>query len=172
MKPRPTNADAIEHALLDLAHTTDTKITAPTLAYYAHCTIEDAAAVLDDLAAHDRMAMDIEEDGTIVYRLYGRQKIETERPRALVPAVERPSHHGGSSPVIAAALTAVVPGAGHLYAGHVLAALVWFVCVGAAYALIVPGLVLHLFCMVSAAAAARRIEHRSTLQLTPGYDRR
>jgi hypothetical protein len=50
-----------------------------------------------------------------------------------------------------------VPGAGHLYAGRVIAAFLWFLVVGAGYALILPGLVLHLFSIVSAAAAANRV---------------
>ena len=50
-----------------------------------------------------------------------------------------------------------LPGAGHLYAGRFLAAVLWFLVVGAGYALILPGLILHLFCIASAASAAPRV---------------
>lgn len=152
MANRPRDASAIERRLLELAHTTDAKITAPALAYFAPCSIDDAAAVLDDLAARDRLRMEIEDDGTVVYHLLGRQRIAAP---ALVPAVRL---HRGPSPLVAAALSMVVPGAGHLYAGRLGAALLWFLVVGVGYALILPGLVLHLFSVASAALAARRRE--------------
>jgi TM2 domain-containing membrane protein YozV len=62
-----------------------------------------------------------------------------------------------TSPVLAAILSAFIPGAGHVYTGRVFAAIMWFVVVGIAYGLIVPGLILHLFAIGSAAASARRL---------------
>ena len=164
---RISDASAIEQRLLELAHTTEAKLTAPALAYFAPCSLEDAGRVLDDLAARDRLSMDIEDDGTVVYHLLGRQKI-TARPvsegrsespgashGALMPISRSPA---GPSPLLAAALSALVPGAGHLYAGRLAAALLWFVVVGIGYTLLLPGLVLHLFSIASAATAARRFE--------------
>ncbi len=157
-----TDARAIEQRLLDLAYTTDVKITAPALAYHAPCSIEDAASVLDDLAARGRVTMDVQDDGTIVYELLGRQRMSPPRP-VLTPAVPRAMVHAprrawrDASPAVAAALSLFVPGAGHLYAGRVMAAFLWFLVVGAGYALILPGLILHLFSMVSAAASAARL---------------
>jgi hypothetical protein len=161
---RIKDPSAIEARLLELAHTTDAKITAPALAYFAPCSIEDAQRVLDDLSTHDRLTMDVEDDGTIVYTMPGRQKINASRPAtpgyiplrretALVP-LERGRM---ASPMLAAVLTLFVPGAGHLYAGKIVAALLWFVVVGLGYALVLPGLILHLFSMVSAASAAHRL---------------
>ncbi len=156
-----TDARAIEQRMLELAHTTDAKITAPALAYFAPCTIDDAAAVLENLATRGRLSMEVEDDGSIVYELFGRQKMAP--PRTLSPAV---THRGiarpyreprDASPLVAAGLSLFVPGAGHLYAGRVVAAILWFLVVGAGYALILPGLVLHLFSIVSAAAAANRL---------------
>jgi len=40
--PRTSDPAVIEHRLLDLAYTTETVITAPVLAYYTPCSIEDA----------------------------------------------------------------------------------------------------------------------------------
>src|SRR6185295_7889271 len=86
---RITDASAIEARLLVLAHTTDAKITAPALAYFAPCSLDDASRVLDDLAARDRLGMEIEDDGTIVYQMAGRQKITTP-PGHTGPAPLRP----------------------------------------------------------------------------------
>ena len=45
-----------------------------------------------------------------------------------------------------------IPGLGQLIAGRVLAAMLWFVLVPIGYVcLIVPGLILHLICIVDAA---------------------
>src|SRR5215468_5250495 len=157
---RITDASAIEQRLLELAHTTDAKLTAPALAYFAPCSLEDAGRVLDDLAARDRLSMEIEDDGTVVYHMPGRQKLSPPpaaplSPPLLVPAV-RPSH--GPSPLLAAALSALVPGAGHLYAERPIAAVLWFLVVALGYTLLFPGLVLHLFSIASAATSAHRLE--------------
>jgi TM2 domain-containing membrane protein YozV len=165
------DSSAIERRLLELAYTTDAKLTVPALAYFAPCTIAEAAAVLDDLTSHERLTMDVEDDGTIVYQLLGRQRLEpmaaaagpaAPRRAALVPI----SHtRREASPVAAAVLSAMVPGAGHLYAGRILAAIMWFVVVTAGYALIVPGLVFHLFSIMSAAASAHRLNTSSRMLL-------
>ena len=155
MAKRPLDASAIERRLLDLAYTTDAKITATALAYYAPCSIDDAARVLDDLTAHDRLRMDIEDDGTVVYHLLGRQKLAPAAPSA--PPLVRVISPRAVSPMLAAALTVLVPGAGHLYARHVIAAVAWFAAVSLGYALILPGLLLHLASIVSAAGAAHRL---------------
>lgn len=180
MQNRIKDPSAIEARLLELAHTTDTKLTATALAYYAPCSIEDAARVLDDLAAHDRMSMEIEDDGTIVYQLYGRQKIAAPPPTRFTPptlrrevgsystALAPVQRYRTASPLLAAVLSFMIPGAGHLYTGRVLAAFLWFMVVGMGYVLILPGLVLHLFSMVSAANSAHQLNAgRSQLLLAP-----
>ncbi|HEX3762719.1 MAG TPA: hypothetical protein VHW23_28685 [Kofleriaceae bacterium] len=165
MSNRITDAGAIEARLLELAHTTEAKITAPALAYFAPCSLDDASRVLDDLAARDRLSMEIEDDGTVTYHMPGRQKLAAlpAAPPVLVPAVERISR--GPSPLLAAALSALVPGAGHLYAERPIAAILWFMVVGLGYALLLPGLVLHLFSIASAASSARRLEAARTRPL-------
>jgi TM2 domain-containing membrane protein YozV len=158
---RTKDPAAIEARLLELAHTTDATLTAPALAYFAPCSIEDAARVLDDLAARDQLAMEIEDDGTIVYQLRGRQKLASARlvapPPPILTRVAGASHAPTASPLLAGFLSAWIPGAGQLYAGRAGAAILWFLAVGLGYALIVPGLVLHLFCIASAASSARRL---------------
>lgn len=57
------------------------------------------------------------------------------------------------SPGIAALLSFLIPGAGQLYKGNVASGILWFVFTGIGYfLLIIPGLILHLFCIVSAAS--------------------
>ncbi len=163
---RTPDASLIERRLLELAYTTEAKLTAPALAYFAPCSIDDAARVLDQLTTHDRLTMEIEDDGTVVYHLLGRQKLAPVAPPALSRSLvsfrtTRPS----ASPLVAAALSMFVPGAGHLYTGRIAAAFMWFAVVSLGYALILPGLVLHLFSMASAAASAHRLNASMPLQL-------
>jgi TM2 domain-containing membrane protein YozV len=56
------------------------------------------------------------------------------------------------SRLVAMVLSLVIPGAGQLYKGQALNAIVWFVVVVAGYvAFVLPGVVLHLFCIIGAA---------------------
>ncbi len=149
----------IERRLLELAHTTDARLTAPALAYYAPCTLDEATRVLEELAGRDILGMDVEDDGTIVYHLRGRQRLPAPRatpaPTQLVPITHAPR---GPSALVAMLLTLFLPGAGHLYAGRAFAAILWFLVVGLGYVLILPGLVLHLFAIASAARSAHRLD--------------
>lgn len=173
---RLTETAAIEHRLLDLAYTTDATITASSLAYFAPCSLEDADRVLSDLAARDRIRMDVDDDGTISYHVPDRHKlrpaVETTPPRrdsyALVRHVQPAAlvRTRTASPLLAGALSMFIPGAGQLYTGRFLAAVLWFMVVGAGYALIIPGLILHFFCILSAASSASRLNHAvSRMQL-------
>lgn len=163
---RTDDPNVIEHRLLELAYTTDAKITAPVLAYYAACSIEDAEKVLDNLVARDRIAMEIEDDGTIMYVVPDRQKLKPRdegpapHPHALIhrpvqPLALRRGHE--ASPVLAAALSLFIPGAGHAYTGHYVSAVLWFLLVSAGYTLVLPGVFLHLFAIASAASSAHRL---------------
>jgi TM2 domain-containing membrane protein YozV len=168
---RITDAAAVEHRLLELAYTTDAKITVTALAYFAPCSVDLASRVLDDMVAHDRLSMEVEDDGTIAYHLPGRQRITSPHApaapvmTALVPAAVP---HREASPLAAALLSVLMPGAGHLYAGRIAAAVMWFFLVGIGYALILPGLVLHACSIVSAAAAAHRLNASRPRLLPPG----
>ena len=169
---RTSDPDIIEHRLLELAYTTDAKITAPLLAYFVPCKIEDAEKVLDALTARDRIAMEIDDDGRVFYVVPDRQKLEIQRESA--PAqLTRLQHvplavrHRSPSPIVAAGLSMLIPGAGQLYAGKIVSAILWFMVVSAGYALILPGLILHLFCMASAARSAAQLQADvQRLQLT------
>lgn len=169
---RTSDPDVIEHRLLELAYTTDAKITPQVLAFFVPCRIEDAQKVLDDLTARDRIEMEIDDDGRLYYIVHDRQKLEIQReppPAQLLRLGHVPLAVRGRtpSPLLAAGLSMLIPGAGQLYAGKIVSSLLWFLVVSAGYALLLPGLVLHLVCMASAAgtAAALRQDLRR-LQLT------
>jgi len=160
---RTTDRDVIEHRLLELAYTTDAKITAQVLAYFAPCRIEDAERVLEDLTVRDRIEMEIDEkDGGVYYVVPDRQKLAIRRdpPSQLVRLGHVPLavRNRAPSPFLAAGLSMLIPGAGQLYVGRIVSAVFWFLAVSAGYALILPGLVLHLLCMASAASGARQLQ--------------
>lgn len=68
------------------------------------------------------------------------------------------------SPGLAAVLSFFMPGLGQLYKGQILNGIVWFFVVGLGYvALIVPGLVLHLFCVLGALSGNPWTEAKTTV---------
>jgi TM2 domain-containing membrane protein YozV len=150
----------IEHRLLDLAYTTDSVITAPLLAYYAPCSIEDAEHVLDRLCAESRLRLEIDDEGNVTYIVPNRQRVAPPRPQL---ALAHAPPHGldltaPPNAAVAAVLSLLVPGAGQLYAGRPLSGVVWFVVVTLGYLmLIVPGILLHILCVASAASAAHQV---------------
>lgn len=57
------------------------------------------------------------------------------------------------SPGIAAVLSLFIPGAGQMYKGQIFAGIAWLIAVVIGYfLLIIPGLVLHLLCIITAAS--------------------
>jgi len=68
------------------------------------------------------------------------------------------------SPGIAAVLSFFIPGLGQLYKGQIINGIVWFFFVGFGYvALILPGLILHLLCIVGAASGNPWTEGKTTV---------
>ena len=124
MMQRTDDPGIIEQRLLELAYTTDTKVTVPALAYYANCSIEDADRVLDNLVKKDRIGMEVTDSGTIEYTIPDRHRL-VARPEPAKLAVIRPpalplAIRDGrpASPGLAAVLSLIVPGAGQAYAGR------------------------------------------------------
>ncbi len=148
--------DEIERRLLELAYTTDHKLTVPALAYFAPCSMEDAQRVLDRLVTQERLRLDVDDNGNLNYELPDRERMHTAltRPRPAPLAIR---HTATANPGIAAVLSLVIPGAGQLYAGRPGSAAVWFIVVMIGYLLILPGLFLHVLCVISAAASAHRL---------------
>jgi len=157
--PRTNDPAVIEHRLLDLVYTTDAVITVPLLAYYVPCRIEDAETVLDRLAGEGRLHLEVDDDGNVFYMFPNRQRIAAPlRPQHALMRRE-PSYELETrqppNPAAAAVLSMIVPGAGQLYAGRPLSGIAWFALVTMGYLLlIVPGVLLHILCVASAAGAA------------------
>jgi len=65
------------------------------------------------------------------------------------------------NPGVAALLSLIIPGAGQIYKGQVLNGLVWLVLVVVGYILyIIPGIVLHMFCIFGAASGRAKSNQR------------
>lgn len=173
MLKRTDDPNVIEQRLLELAYTTDVPISASALAYFSPCSLEDAERVLDNLVARERIRMEVSDDGEITYVIPNRHKLtprsEPIPPTQLEPTRSQPfALRGGrnASPLLAAGLSLLVPGAGQLYTGNAFSAILWFLLVTAGYTLILPGIFLHLFCIAAAASAAHRLNSSLTrLQL-------
>lgn len=57
------------------------------------------------------------------------------------------------SPGIAALLSFILPGAGQMYKGNVVSGIFWFIITIIAYfMLIIPGIILHLICIIAASS--------------------
>jgi 2,4-dienoyl-CoA reductase-like NADH-dependent reductase (Old Yellow Enzyme family)/TM2 domain-containing membrane protein YozV len=82
--------------------------------------------------------------------------------RALVPAMSSQLARGNRvHPGAAAVLSLLWPGAGQIYSGRVGAGIGWMLATPVGYMmLIIPGLILHLLCIVSAANNAREANQR------------
>lgn len=92
------------------------------------------------------------QDAAIVCKHCGRDLIKAAAPPAQVII----QTHNAASPGVAAVLSLVIPGAGQMYNGHVLRGLVWLVVVVFGYtAFVMPGVFLHVCCIIAAAAGAK-----------------
>lgn len=83
------------------------------------------------------------------------QNVQTAQPHYMAPSVPR------VDPGVAALLSFIWPGAGQIYARHVGAGIGWmfFVFIGYLFFLL-PGFILHIACIFSAASYARSENHR------------
>ena len=82
-----------------------------------------------------------------------------ERYDDLTPTDLPAASRGGArapSPGLAAVLSVLIPGLGHVYAGRLLAGLVWFLATGFGYwAILVPGFAIHVASVYFAYQAAK-----------------
>lgn len=67
-------------------------------------------------------------------------------------------NHNLPSKGIAAVLSFLIPGLGQIYCGRLLRGLIWLIFVIGGYAmLIVPGIILHIFCILDALSLPDRM---------------
>lgn len=78
---------------------------------------------------------------------------EVDRQRMLHQGPDLPKWNPG----IAAVLSLVIPGAGQMYKGQVPNGVAWLICTLIGYgAFVVPGFILHIFCIIGAASGDPR----------------
>jgi TM2 domain-containing membrane protein YozV len=122
-RPRMSALD-FEQRFLDFAYQTDATLNAPRVAHALKIPIAEAADQLEELAAHDVLIREVDEDGSVYFRLPGRPR----RP-ALVGASIKPDEqlrryerHGSPSEAAAIVSLAVnaffFPGLGSLIVGR------------------------------------------------------
>ena len=80
------------------------------------------------------------------------ERIDVVAPTKPAPvAVHQVDQHRGPQPGTAAVLSLLIPGAGQMYKGKTLEGFLWLIAVPLGYLFfILPGLILHLMCIVSA----------------------
>jgi TM2 domain-containing membrane protein YozV len=95
------------------------------------------------------------QDAAIVCKHCGRDLVAKQPAVATTVAPVIIQQVSTPSNGIAALLSLIIPGAGQMYKGHVGAGLVWLIVVVIGYvAFILPGLVLHFICILTAASTA------------------
>jgi|SRR5581483_1599776 len=120
-----------EQRFLDFAYKSTVTLNAPSVAYALKIPIAEADERLEDLAARDVLVRDVDDEGTVFYRLPGRAQsgaapsggalVKTPSPSALAPAAREGQQaiSPGAPPQAMAGLllNLVLPGLGSLVAG-------------------------------------------------------
>jgi TM2 domain-containing membrane protein YozV len=96
----------LEGRLLDLAFTTDAPITVSAFAFYAPCTLDEAAALLDRLASKGTLRVESDDDGELFYVMPNRQRLPVPAGQAMARRTGTPA---GTAPTGDAALRAIRP---------------------------------------------------------------
>ena len=144
---------AFEQRVLDVLFTTTIPFTPAHMAWVAHLPIAEAEKHLEHMVEGGVLLKECDiENGAVSYVYPQRTLLEKREPRALMPIAPRPLY----SPALAACLSILLPGAGHLYSAREKAGLLWMFATLAGYmCLIVPGIVLHILCIASATNVPR-----------------
>ena len=144
---------AFEQRVLDVLFTTTIPITPPHMAWVAHLPIAEAEKHLERMVEGGVLHKECDlETGAVSYLYPQRTLLERREPRALVPIPARPLY----SPTLAAILSILLPGAGHMYSARAKAGVLWLFTTLAGYmCLIVPGIILHILCVASATNVPR-----------------
>jgi len=144
---------AFEQRVLDVLFQSNVALTPAHMAYYARVPIAEAEKHLESMVEQRILHKECDlETGAVLYEYPQRALLPARDSQALVPVGPRPMY----SPVLAAVLSVVLPGAGHMYSGRERAGVFWMIGTLCGYlALIIPGLILHILCIASAANVPR-----------------
>lgn len=171
-----------ERRILGLIFRSNLPLTPVHIAYHFDIPIAEARHQLDRLIAAGVLELDSDDRGNILYvyplrppietlgppspprRRRRRRRSRTQRiPRALVPATAPPPPAAvdgdrPASAIAAAALSLFLPGVGQIYSGRVVQGIGWMFATAVGYLLfLVPGLILHICCIVNAALGPPRV---------------
>jgi len=170
-----------ERRILGLIFRSNLPLTPVHIAYHFDIPIAEARHHLDRLIASGVLELDSDDRGNILYVYPLRPPIETlgpptpprrrrrrrhartqKIPRALVPVASAPPRtleaDRPASAVAAAALSLFLPGVGQIYSGRVVQGIGWMFATAVGYLLfLVPGLILHICCIVNAALGPPRV---------------
>lgn len=176
-----------ERRLLRLIFRTNVPLTPVHVAYHLRLPVAEARASLDLMVSSGILELDSDDAGHILYACPGRPPLaklpdpkpprkRSRRLRALdhlgarqhavpahamlVPATSTDLIYDDRrfSPAAAAALSFFLPGVGQIYSGRVPQGIGWMFATGLGYLLfLVPGLILHICCVVNAAAVPARL---------------
>ena len=120
-------------------------------------TIRELAAEWDGLTQFDR-EQHWDNLGDMDRTRLEKILVQNDTPPASTVASLVLEKNGG----IAALISVVLPGGGHMYAGEIGSGIGWLIFTLIGYGLfVVPGLVLHLVCIFDAVAAVKRIGKKS-----------
>jgi TM2 domain-containing membrane protein YozV len=167
-----------ERRLLRLIFRSSVPLTPVHLAYHLDIRIAEARGHLDRMVACGVLEIDSDERGNMFYTYPLRPPLTSLAPappprrrrrrrgrraeKALVPVTPQPTQviieDRPASAVAAAALSLFLPGVGQIYSGRVLQGIGWMLATGVGYLLfLVPGLILHICCIVNAALGPPRL---------------
>ncbi len=173
-----------ERRFLHLMFRTNAPLTPVHVAYHLDLPIMEARAHLDQLVSLGVLELDSDDAGHLVYSYPMRppaEKLPDPKPprkrkkksdprreaRTLAPALASPVQPLAPelfwddrrySAAAAAALSFFLPGVGQIYSGRVPQGIGWMIATGLGYLLfLVPGLILHICCIVNAAAVPARL---------------
>lgn len=143
---------AFEQRVLDVLFTTTIPLTPAHMAWVGQLPIAEAEKHLEHMVETGVLQKECDmETGAIAY-IYPQRALIQSRPLPLVPIAPRPLY----SPPLAAVLSCLLPGAGHMYSGRGKAGVLWLVAVLAGYmSLVVPGIILHILCIASSTNVPR-----------------
>lgn len=170
---------AFERRLLRLMFRSNTPLTPVHVAYYLDLSVAEARSHLDQMVSLGILELDSDGDGHLVYNYPMRppvaslpaphpvrhRKRKPKELRMLSPmststlasdlALAEMRHY---SPAAAAALSLFLPGVGQIYSGRIPQGIGWMLATGLGYILfLIPGLILHICCVVNAAAVPPRL---------------
>jgi hypothetical protein len=168
-----------ERRILGLIFRSNVPLTPVHLAYHLDITIAEARAHLDRMVEGGILELDSDTRGNIFYLYPLRPPVESlpaptpprrrRRRRRAARAAATPEStalvrrrryedENTYSPAAAAALSLFLPGVGQIYSGRVPQGVGWMLATGLGYLLfLVPGLILHICCIVNAAASPPRL---------------